>query len=125
MKITIDVHTAEYAPWQEGEDDRERIGESSETMTFENARECADWLEREGLQSVSASGPYWSRTWLSDLDAYEHPYTGVLTEKSAHLTADGGDARVWAAIVHTVSQKFSGYAGPYYVERRNDLGYRI
>jgi hypothetical protein len=122
MKITMDVHTATYAPWEEGADERERIGESSETLTFDNARECADWLERQGLQSVSSTGPYWSRTWLSELDPYEDA-EGVLTERSAH--AEAVDSRVWAAIVHTVSRAFSGYVGPYYVERRNDFGVRV
>ena len=118
MKITIDVHTAVYAPWEEGADARERIDESTEERTFDNARECAEWLESQGLQSVDSSGPYWSRTWLSELNPYEHPYTGVLTERSAHAETTV-PARLWAAIVHSVSRKFSGYTGPYYI------GYRV
>lgn len=124
MTITIDAHTATYAPWEEGADERERVGESSEEWTFDNARECADWLEREGFGSVSDPGPYWSRTWLSELDPYEHPYTGVLTERAVHAETTV-DARLWAAIVHTVSRRYSGYTGPYYVERRNDFGVRV
>jgi hypothetical protein len=125
--VTITVHTAEYAPWEEGADERERISESSEDWTFDNARECAAWLENEGFGSPSDGRPYRSCTWLAELDPYEHPHTGVLIERSAHAETTV-DARLWAAIVHTVSRVFSGYSGytgPYYVERRNDFGVRV
>lgn len=125
MPIEITVHRAYYAPWEEGTDERERVKEESEEMTFDNARECADWLEQHGIQSPSQyPGPYWSRTWLSDLDAYEHPYTGVLMEQSAHAEATV-NARLWAAIVQSVSRKYTRYEGPYYVERVNDHGIRV
>lgn len=117
MAIEITVHRAFYAPWKEHADERERIGEESEEMSFDNARKCADWLEKHGIQSPSQSGPYRSRTWLSDLDAYEDG-EGMLTKQSAHAETTV-DARLWAAIVHTVSQRWTRYAGPYYVERRN------
>jgi hypothetical protein len=125
MAIQITVHRAFYAPQKEGADERERIDEQSNEITFDNASECADWLESEGIQSPSVyPGPYNSHTWLSDLDPYEHPYTGVLTEQSAHA-ATTVNARVWAAIVHTVSRSWTRYVGPYYVERVNDHGIRV
>lgn len=123
MKITIGVHHAAYAAWEDGADERERIDEWTDEHTFDNARECADWLEREGIQSVSESGPYTARTWLTDLDPYQHPHSDTLTERSAH--SELTDARLWAAIVHTVSRRFSGYTGPYYVERRNVFDVRV
>lgn len=123
MAIEITIHTATYAPWEEGADQRERIGEHSEEMSFDSARECADWLEKHGIQSPSQSGPYWSRTWLSELNPYEDD-EGVLTERSAHAEMTV-DARLWAAIVHTVSQRWTRYVGPYYVERRNVDNVRV
>lgn len=122
--ITIDVHNAEYAPWEENADERERLSEHSESLTFRNARECADWLEREGFGEPSVyPGPYGRHTWLSELDSYEHPHTGVLTERSVHLSVDPTiHARVWAAIVATVTRQWTRYDGPYYVERVNAFG---
>lgn len=125
--ITIDLYAAEYAPWEDEADKREKIGEHSESLTFDNARECADWLEREGFGSPSVDpGPYDRRTWLSELDPYEHPYTGVLTERSVHLAIDPEfNPRVWAAIVASVTRRWTRYAGPYYVERVNCFGVRL
>ena len=121
--ITIEVHHADYAPWEtdgNGDviaDERERIREWTDTHTFDNARECADWLDREGFGVPSKDpGPYDHRTWLTENDPYEHPYTGVLTERSAHTFAGGAHPRVWAAIVATVSRRWTRYAGPYYQE---------
>lgn len=125
MRIEITVHTAQYAPLEDGAEVRERVGEDSTEMTFDNARECADWLEQHGIQSPSDyPGPYWSHTWLSDLDPYEHPHTGVLFEQSAHAETTV-PARLWAAIVHSVSRKWTRYDGPYFVERVNDFGVQV
>lgn len=117
MRITIEVHNAEYAPWEEDADERERLSEWTDTHTFDNATECADWLDREGFGVPSHDpGPYDVRTWLSENDPYEHPYSGVLTERSAHVYA-GFPPRLWAAIVARVSRRWTRYCGPYYVER--------
>ncbi|WP_033293146.1 hypothetical protein [Amycolatopsis jejuensis] len=118
MKIAIDVHSAQYAPWNEGDEERERIGEDTESRTFDSARECADWLDREGFGDPSESGPVGRFTWLSELDPYENP-EGVLTERSAHVERDspGFSPRLWAAIVAVVSRRWTRYAGPYYVEQ--------
>jgi hypothetical protein len=128
MKITIEVHTATYAAWEEGADERERTDERTDSHSFDNARECADWLEGEGFGSPSADpGPYDRRTWLSELKPYEDPYTGVLTERSAHVEGDGPDfnSRLWAAIVASVSRRWTHYVGPYYVERVNVFGVKL
>jgi hypothetical protein len=126
--ITIEINTRVYAPWEDEADDRECIEESTEPKTFDTARECADWLIKEGLQSPSVSpGPYDRFTWLAELDPYEHPYTGTLTERSAHVEGEPAEfnPRLWAAIVHVVSRDFTHYSGPYYVERRNVFGTRL
>ncbi|MGW4394901.1 hypothetical protein ACWEHA_06375 [Amycolatopsis nivea] len=126
MKITIEVHSAQYAPWQEGDDERDRIDECTERYTFDNARECADWLEREGFGEPSESGPYRQHTWLSELDPYEDP-GGVLTERSAHVEGESPEfnPRLWAAIVAVVSRRWTRYAGPYYVEHLNAFNVRV
>lgn len=120
--IEIEIYTAKYAPWADNEDERERVHESSETHHFGSAVDCADWLEREGFGWPSESGPYRFHTWLNELD--EHPYSGVLTERSAHA-GQATDARVWAAIIASVSVLYTHYHGPYYVERINAFGYKI
>lgn len=113
MRISIDVHAVTYAPWEEGADERERLSEQTEEWTFDSARECADWLEREGFGEPSVSpGPYDWRTWVSELTPHEHPYTGCLTERTAHQTH--ADPRVWAAIVASVCNRWTRYAGPYF-----------
>lgn len=117
MRITIEVHHATYAPWEEEADERDRLNEWTDTHEFDNATECADWLDREGFGLPSCDpGPYDVRTWLNELDPYEHPYSGVLTERSAHVYA-GFSPRLWAAIVARVSRPWTRYHGPYYVER--------
>lgn len=55
--IEIEIYTAKYAPWEDNEDERERVGESSETHHFGSAVDCADWLEREGFGEPSESAP--------------------------------------------------------------------
>lgn len=103
--IELNVHRSHYAPLEDGADERERLSTYSDTLTFDNARECADWLEREGLQAPSQSHGSDGRTWLSDVDAYEDPYTGILTEQSAHPR--NVHPRVWIAIVESV--RFPGH----------------
>lgn len=128
MSITVEVHSATYAPWQEGNDERERVDECTDSYSFDTARECADWLDREGFNSPSNDpGPYDRRTWLSELDPYEHPYTGVLTERSAHVEGNGPEfnPRLWAAIVASVSRRWTHYTGPYYVEHVNVFGVKL
>lgn len=124
--IEIEIYTAKYAPWVDNEDERERVDESSKTLTFESAVDCADWLEREGFGVPSESAPYRFHTWLNELDPYEHPYSGVLTERSAHA-GQATDARVWAAIIASVSAPYVHRDSdvPYYVERINAFGYKI
>jgi hypothetical protein len=122
--IEIDVYTANYAPWEEDADEPERLDESSKTFTFDTAVDCADWLEREGFGWPSESGPYRFHTWLNELEPYQDPDTGSLTERWAHA-GQATDARVWAAIVASVSIPYTNYHGPYYVERINAFGYKI
>lgn len=125
--IALEIHTATYAPWQEGDDERERIGEDTKTMTFDNATECAWWLDREGFGSPSVHpGPYDRRTWLTENDPREDD-EGVLTERSAHVEGNGPEfnPRLWAAIVASVSRQWTHYTGPYYVERVNVFGVKL
>jgi hypothetical protein len=105
MSIDIIVYATEYAPWEEDADEREVINEWSEEHTFDTARECATWLEREGFGEPSGFNghAYDLNTWL-DAYPYEHPYTGVLTERSAHVSGNA-NPRVWSAIVASVSHR--------------------
>lgn len=103
--LQINVYRSHFAPLEDGADERERLATYSDTLTFDNARECADWLTREGIQSPSDYPRAGARTWLSDVDAYEHPYTGILTEQSAHPR--GVNPRVWVAIIEAV--RFPGH----------------
>jgi hypothetical protein len=102
MTYTLATYTNVFAPWQEGDDEREKISEDSDTETFERLSEVAEWLRKHGYQSPSISpGPYSLHTWLSELDPYEHPYTGTLTETTVH-TGDGFTDRTWSAVVRAV-----------------------
>lgn len=126
--ITLEMYSETFAPWQEGDDERERIGEYSEQITFDNARECARWLDREGFGIPNVDpGPYDRRTWLKENDPYEHPHTAVLTERSIRADGNGPDfnPRLWAAIVASVSRQWTHYTGPYYVERVNVFGVKL
>lgn len=98
--ISITTHCTRYAPFEDGADEREPLGTDTAVLDFDNAAQAAEWLRRNGLQSPSDSRSDGYRTWLNDVDAYEHPYTGVLEERSAHPYRV--HPRVWAAIVEAV-----------------------
>lgn len=102
MAITITSHTRVYAPWVEGDDERELIDTDESTHVIED-EDIADALaEGDTLPAYVASiltdgrgsGCYavfasdWptvsARTWYS-AEPYEHPHTGELTEVSYHL----------------------------------------
>lgn len=99
--LEITMYETVYAPWKEGDDERERISEDEQNYRFDTARELADWLRMGGYQRTSKSAPFSERTWLTDVDPYEHPYTGVLYEYSVHLLR--GSERLWAAVCASVS----------------------
>lgn len=100
--FTLNTYTNVYAPGEERADDREKVREDSGTEEFEHLTDVADWLRKHGLQSPSVSpGPYNLHTWLSEVTSYEHPYTGELTEVSAHA-GEGFTERTWSAVVRAV-----------------------
>jgi hypothetical protein len=103
-KLEIHVYSAMFAPWEEGADERERVDEDTDHKVFDNARECADWLEREGFGVPSESRPFGFRTWLNECDPREDDW-GVLTERSAHPVAGEFHPRLWAAVVACVSEQ--------------------
>lgn len=103
MAITITIHTTVYAPWRDGDDERERLdSDSSEhVITDEDMRDAL--AEGDSLPAYVASiltdgrgSGCWAvyasdfprvneGTWYS-AEAYEHPYTGELTETTYHLS---------------------------------------
>lgn len=101
FKYTLDTYTTVYGPWEDGADERERISEDYDHEEFEHLSEVANWLRKFGYQSPSQSAPYGVRTWLSEVDPYEHPYNDTLTETSVHA-GDGFDDRTWPAVVRAV-----------------------
>lgn len=103
MAITITIHSTVYAPWGEGDDERERLDSysSEHVVTDDDIREAlaeGDTLPAHvasiltdgrgsGCYAVYASDAprVTERTWYS-AEAYEHPHTGELTETTYHLS---------------------------------------
>jgi hypothetical protein len=91
----VTVYATEYAEWEEGADERARIGtEENRASMVPDAFDVAEgetpvslavaYLWREGIAEPSSTGWRWG-TWYREAAPYTHPYTGVLTERSAHL----------------------------------------
>lgn len=108
---TITIYKTTFAAWEEGADEPERIGEDSEVFTIEDFREdFGDWNADE-TEWVPASvevtafmlltgtqGKFWASECSSSGaevacgdnpfymdEPYTHPYTGEMTEQTAHL----------------------------------------
>lgn len=104
-EITITKYTTLYAPWEEGADDREVIGEDEVVVMIDDddeytmhsdgvtlAEYLADIVRDAGTIEPSDSKPT-ARTWFIDPDGYEHPYTGTLEITSVHVSgSDWTDA---------------------------------
>jgi hypothetical protein len=117
MSATITVYTVEYAAWEEGADEPERIGEDSESYTIEDFRaDFGDWNEDESEwipasvidAAVNMLTGSVTQFWASEAsssagevacgdnpwymsETYVNPYTGDMEEKSAHLSGFTAD----------------------------------
>lgn len=97
MVHTLTIRTTRYAPWEDGADERERLGVDTETVEIESdedetlAEAVHRELEKRGLTSFSEEGPGVDGShdgWFYDPDGYEHPYDGTYEESSGHLSDD-------------------------------------
>jgi len=104
--MKLKVYTAVWTPEdvEHGANDPENT--TSETHEFADADELLEYLRREGLLNASVypvrPGADVSRVWLSD-DPYEHPYTGVRYERTAHRGHGISDEQ-WTDIVLLVTR---------------------
>lgn len=98
----VTVYATTYAPWEEGADERERLG--TETVVHP----CAgDEYETSIDQAVSAmryvieasSEPWQPGSWYGG-QPYEHPYSGELEETSYHLHGftDDQQEEIWLRV---------------------------
>jgi hypothetical protein len=84
--VIIDIYTVTYAPWEEGTDEPEKIGEDHDTAIVErDPAAIAEWLRNAGTSEASdyPASCADAHTWYS-AETYEHPYTGEREEKTFH-----------------------------------------
>ena len=92
----LTTHTTTYAPWEDGADERKQTGTRSEDWDCtpdpdrdeHSPMDAAVRVLRDDLHCTSPST--WPHCqpgtiWYAEPDPYEHPYTGELTEVTAHL----------------------------------------
>jgi hypothetical protein len=82
------IYTTTYAPWREGDDEREKLNGSERTLLHEE--EDGDpvlWAARvmEGEGVIECSSSAWHRSAWYACEGYEHPHSGVLEEATVHL----------------------------------------
>lgn len=108
-RYVVRTFTTAYEPWEEEQDEPTEIDSWDDVHTFATLRECADWLDREGLSHPSDfPGPFDSRTWLLLADGerphgWDGNYTGRREEVTAHAE-HGFTDRTWGAVVTSVSK---------------------
>lgn len=97
--VEITTHVTEYV-WPDGPaDEPERTERGSETDVVELA-EVPRWLRDAGVIQASSS-PYGGlNTWYAD-EAYSHPYTAAITEKTFHLSGvtDAQAREIYRAVI--------------------------
>lgn len=96
MKITI--YRTEYVPTEDG--DRDILREDQDTHEFDDPREAAEYLVKQGIDEPSSSPDYHHTVWWSD-DPYHHP-EGYVVEQTAHrdepTTTDDQWYGVWVRL---------------------------
>lgn len=122
---TITVYVSQYAPMEEGDDEPTKVFEDSEEFLISDyADDMGDWADRACTQWVVADAVtvavrlldgYRNRFYASEASAsptdgvdawysdagYDHPYTGVQSEQTAHLAGFTEDEQraIYAALV--------------------------
>jgi hypothetical protein len=100
----ITVFRVEYVPTDDGD---RSVGREHETeLTFDSAREIAEYLIKNGIDEPSRGPGFDRNVWWSD-DPYEHP-EGYTVEQSAHrdraTVPDGVWREVWLRITGTPTE---------------------
>ncbi|MDQ1246484.1 MAG: hypothetical protein QG597_852 [Actinomycetota bacterium] len=119
MSHVITVYRTRYAPWKDGADEREQLGVTVEEYDGDPDPDEA----AEGLGVVEATvlrlrelfctePSTWPRCapgvmWYVESDPYQDPYTGELTEATAHLTdfTPAEEQAVFTALTRAVGQR--------------------
>lgn len=93
----ITTYTVTYASWRDGADEREKTSTRSEDWDATPDTDAGDTspvdaavrrLRDDLFCTEPSTWPDCSpgATWWAQSDPYEHPYTGELTEVTAHLS---------------------------------------
>lgn len=99
MERTITAHTVTYAPWEEGQDEPTKLGTFTsvlpvaldpwdEDLTIVD--KAVDILRREVYATEPSCSKWAPHVWYS-AEPYEHPYTGIREEVTAHLNGFTAD----------------------------------
>jgi hypothetical protein len=99
---SVTVYTTTYDPWEEGQDEPVKNGESTDVYPcggdddLSPAEQAAEVMQ----YVVEASNDPWRPgSWYSE-EAYIHPYTGEREEKTYHLAGftDNEQRVIWNAV---------------------------
>lgn len=90
---TVTTYLTVYAPWDEGQDEPDKLSEDRRTWTVTTADACRESLAVLVAEQMCADGAYeysgtpgWQPHGWWSAEAYEHPYTGTREERSFHLS---------------------------------------
>lgn len=95
-KLSIVIYTTTYAPWEEHQDEPEKLAADEEVVEFDDLDDAVEMMQYCGFTDFSQE-PGWSATLWYSTESYLHPYTGEQEEKTAHLRnfSDDDSRELW------------------------------